>query len=74
MWEDVKKGTVNAIARGCEIMALLWQSAWMEGHGDQIDVKELVERDKDDLKILYNDKTFVPSFKLNNPKLKDTLK
>jgi hypothetical protein len=75
MWEALKDGTSDTIARGCEVMAKLWQSAWVEGGGDDlIKDEELIQIDQDDLKDLYNDKTFVPSFKINNPKFKAALK
>jgi len=74
MWNELKEGTADTIAKGCMVMAILWQSAWLEGNGDKgFENQDLVEISKENLKMLYNDKTFVPSFRLNNPLLKDAL-
>lgn len=64
LWSAVKDRTAACVADGARTLAVLWQSAWVEGGGQQIAGGELVARDKDALKTLYADKTFLPAMSL----------
>ena len=74
MWSDLGDRTTTNIARGCETMAILWQSAWKHGNGSAIPVGSLVAQNPTSLRKLYNRKTFVESFKMKDPKFKAALK
>ena len=54
-------------------MAILWQSAWINGNGNQIADSELKQITKQKLMSLYNKKTFAESFRLRDPKFKAAL-
>lgn len=70
LWAKVGGPTIVNINNGCLTMATIWQSAWIEGGGNQIPKKELVAIDQDRLIELYEDKSFVPSFPLDKLILK----
>ena len=74
MWTDLGAATITNIAEGCQVMAILWQSAWKHGNGSAIPSSDLVEQDPKELRKLYNRKTFVESFKMKDPKFKAALK
>jgi hypothetical protein len=65
LFSKVGNETITNINNGCLTMATIWQSAWIEGGGDQINQNELVAIEPDRLIELYEDKGFVPSFALN---------
>jgi len=46
-------------------MAIIWQSAWLEGGGGQIAATKLKKISEARLIELYEDKSFVPSFNLD---------
>lgn len=74
MWDELGERTIVNMAEGCRVMAILWQSAWKAGGGNsQFTSAEMKEIDRDDLKTLYNDKTFVPSFSMRDAKFKALL-
>ena len=65
LFDKVGKETIANITNGCLTMAIIWQSAWLEGNGGQINKSKLVAMDKARLIALYEDKNFVPSFNLD---------
>lgn len=67
MWETLQAGTIFCIAEGCLRMAALWASAWKEGHGGKFKLAELGPIAREELKALYDDKEFLPAFRLNDP-------
>jgi len=73
MWADLGTQTIKNIAEGSKVMAILWQSAWINGNGNQIADSELKEISKQKLMSLYNRKTFAESFRLRDPKFKAAL-
>jgi hypothetical protein len=73
MWEALGKKTVLCMAGGCLRMAALWASAWREGGGSKIASSKLVEVDRGELMSLYNDKSFLPAFRLQDEGLATTL-
>jgi len=73
MWDDLGKKTIDNMARGAEAMAILWQSAWKAGDGNAIAENKLVAIDQQKLRVLYNDKTFVPSYRMKDTRFKALL-
>ena len=69
MWEALGNKTVVCMAGGCLRMASLWASAWREGGGGKIASSRLVEVGHDELMTLYNDKEFLPAFRLQDAEL-----
>ena len=59
--------TVACLASGIQQLARLWASAWLEGNGAAIPEAQLVAVSTDDLYAAYSDKTFAPSFTLQDP-------
>lgn len=52
------------MSRGCLHLAMLWESAWREGGGDQIPGGQLIAIDRDALMALYTDQSFIRSYYL----------
>ena len=73
MWDVLGPRTITCMADGCMRMASLWASAWREGDGGKIGVSRLVEQDRSELMALYNDKTFLPAFRLQDQEFADAL-
>lgn len=73
MWKDLGDRTIENIADGCNIMAVLWQSAWVAGNGKHIAKSKLMAMSQAKLKKLYETKTFVESYKMTDPKFKAIL-
>jgi hypothetical protein len=73
MWEDLGTKTIENIAWGCHMMAVLWESAWVTGKGDRFSDGALIELDQQVLKDLYNDPDFVPSFRMKDKRFADLL-
>jgi hypothetical protein len=67
MWDELGDRTIQTIAAGSHAMAVLWQSAWIHGKGDDLPESALVKIPESRLQELYSKKTFVPSFRLSNP-------
>ncbi|MEO6730862.1 MAG: hypothetical protein ABIN01_06570 [Ferruginibacter sp.] len=65
LFEKVGKETITNITNSCLTMAIIWQSAWKEGKGDQVNQNKLVAISKERLIELYEDKNFVRSFTLD---------
>ncbi|MEP6960665.1 MAG: hypothetical protein ABI995_01205 [Acidobacteriota bacterium] len=57
------KRTVKVMSFGCMHLALLWESAWAEGHGDTT-IGNVDASLPDDLTTLYNKHDFLESFLL----------
>jgi hypothetical protein len=58
MWEEVGELTIECIAEGCRTLAMIWSSAWAESGADAPAAQQI---DRDKLRELYMDPTFVPS-------------
>jgi hypothetical protein len=63
LWKKFGKDTVAVMADGCRLLALLWESAWAEGGGDQ-KIKKLTEQDRDKLVACYKPRSFLTSYLL----------
>ena len=69
MWETLKKNTTFCMAEGSLCLASIWASAWKEGGGNKFKDSQLGTVQRNDLKALYNDKGFLPAFRLSDPDL-----
>ena len=67
LWQKFGPRTIDVMADGCRLLALLWESAWVEGNGDQ-KINDLSLCDWHDLKKMYLKKTTLPSFLLTEIK------
>ena len=72
LWEAFGERTQQTIANGAHTMAVIWQSAWVEGNGDALTISSTPIK-KNDLMRWYKDLSFVKSYKLNDPALKPLL-
>ncbi len=60
MWQKLGEDTMNLVAEGALCLAALWQSAWIEGDGDQnVAIDQLKTVPEARLMSLYNAKGFV---------------
>jgi hypothetical protein len=65
LWQDFGTATMDMMARGCIVLATLWESAWREGNGDAIDPVRFDEVTEEALSAYYrDDPDFVPSMGL----------
>jgi hypothetical protein len=71
LWEKFGDKTVEVMAEGSKLLALLWESAWKEGNGHRA-FSELGACDPGDLSDYYDKKTHLASYKLTEikPRLK----
>jgi hypothetical protein len=65
LWNTFGTATRDAIADGCRVLAMLWESAWHEGSGQVIDDDLLGAVPASELIALYSDQLFVPSLPLD---------
>jgi len=65
LWNKFGTATRDAIADGCRVLAMLWESAWHEGSGQVIDADLLGAVPVSELIALYSDQLFVPSLPLD---------
>jgi len=66
MWEEFGERTAKCMALGCLRLASLWQSAWVEGGGDQIPNNKLLEIKATALRQKYENKAFLESLNLKD--------
>jgi hypothetical protein len=71
-FDEVGDKTIENIINGCLTMATIWQSAWIEGGGNQIANGKIRKISEERLIALYEDKAFVPSFNLDKLMLKQS--
>ena len=64
LWEKFGAATIDVIADGCRTLAMLWESAWMEGQGPQIAAAEFRTISRPRLQRIYERQDFVPSVPL----------
>jgi len=72
LWETFGEKTKQTIANGAHTMAVIWQSAWIEGDGDALTVSTTPIKETD-LMHWYKKDSFVQSYQLNDPALKPLL-
>jgi hypothetical protein len=66
MWNPLKDQTVKCFVKGCQNLAVLWESAWKEGRGSKVSNSKLVQVDTDTLKGFYNDREFAKAMWLDD--------
>ncbi len=72
MWSTLGERTIKNISEGSRVLAILWQSAWNHGGGNaRFKNADLVELGQKELQKKYMDKTFVPSYKMDDPLFKE---
>ena len=65
LWARFKVETADCIASGCLRLASFWESAWKEGHGNEIDPSTLITIPPKKLQKLYQDPKFLKSVALD---------
>lgn len=65
LWNEFGTVTRDAIVDGCQVLAVLWESAWHEGSRRVIDDDLLGAVPVSELVALYSDQLFVPSLPLD---------
>lgn len=67
LWEQFQDQTVDSMADGADVLALIWEGAWLAGDGDaQFNNAALGPRDFDALRAIYETKQFAPSLYLRD--------
>jgi hypothetical protein len=74
MWDVLHDRTTTCIAGGCAVLAGIWQSAWVEGNGGAIPTNKLGAADPGVMTTLYNTKSFLEAFTLQEMEQKKILK
>jgi hypothetical protein len=64
LWKKFGKNTIKVIADGCNTLAMIWESAWVEGGGKNIPQSKLKRISEKRLRDLYEDQKFLPSVPL----------
>ena len=65
LWNEFGTATRDVTADGCRVLAMLWESAWLEGNGKVINDDLLEAVSANELVALYSDQLFVPSLPLD---------
>jgi hypothetical protein len=73
MFELLGDRSATCLAEGCIELATVWENAWTEGDGDQIDDNNLMTLNPIELKNVYENSEFLPSYKLQETEFKDIL-
>ena len=68
LWEDddIRRATVASLADSVRLLAVLWESAWKKGQGDQLPGNAIREFTEEELSDVYRNEhdSFVPSLSL----------
>ncbi|MGY3420808.1 hypothetical protein ACVWZW_001283 [Bradyrhizobium sp. F1.13.4] len=64
-WKATRDKTGKVMALGARYLAMIWDAAWVAGNGQSNRASDLVERDKEAMKALYEDTDFVPSLTID---------
>jgi hypothetical protein len=65
MWDDLGDATADVMAQGAIYLAMLWESAWVQGNGPAIAPAKLKAFEGGEVRGRYIDKDFVPSLTLD---------
>lgn len=63
-WEQFREPVIDCVAEGVLLTADLWESAWIQGRGDELAAADLGHIDSRELERLYTDPRFLPSLSL----------
>lgn len=61
LWRTFKDETIACIADGCRTLAMLWESAWVDGQGAAVPDAKLKAIGKRTLQKIYEAQDFLPS-------------
>lgn len=61
IWEEYQQEIIGVIADGCSTLAMIWESAWVEGGGNDVPHNKLSTVSPKRLKEIYEDREFLPS-------------
>ena len=62
MWEEFGDGTLNCMQDGVHLLAVLWQSAWVAGDGDDtVPASALKALTRQKVMSICRDSAFLPS-------------
>jgi hypothetical protein len=64
LWNQYKEPIEKTIADGARTLALLWDSAWVEGKGDK-NINDVGVLDEGELSAIYQDRSFLKSCNIN---------
>ncbi len=74
MFKEIGQATIQCMQEGCLYLATLWDSAWKMGQGDSIvNTENLVKRDTDVMRNIYQDNEFLKSLLLSDPQYQQLL-
>jgi hypothetical protein len=66
LWQSFGKQTIAVTNDGCRTLAMIWDSAWKEGGGANIDAASIHKFQQKTLKNIYENQDFLPSVALDN--------
>ena len=61
LWSKFKTPTITCIADGCRTLAMIWESAWVNGGGNQIADTKIHTISRPKLRGIYEKQDFLPS-------------
>jgi hypothetical protein len=61
LWAKFKTPTITCIADGCRTLAMIWESAWVNGGGNQIADSKIHTISRPKLRGIYEKQDFLPS-------------
>jgi len=66
LWADFGADTIKTLKDGCRTLAMIWESAWVDGGGEDVDNSLIREFDQDSIREIYEDQDFLPSVVLDD--------
>jgi hypothetical protein len=67
LWDQFGDGTIATLCDGAKTLAMIWESAWIEGGGEQrFAQNQLQPQNKNALRARYEKKSFVESLDLDH--------
>jgi hypothetical protein len=74
MWQALREPIVARVVKASQVMATLWESAWIEGKGDtNIPPNKRKDVGQTGLQKLYESEDFTPSYSIDDPSLDSVL-
>jgi hypothetical protein len=73
MFELLRNKTASCLAEGCIKLASVWENAWTEEDGNQIDDNNLASVNSIELKNLYENRDFLSAYSLQDNEFIDIL-
>jgi hypothetical protein len=67
LWNQFGDGTIATLCDGAKTLAMIWESAWIEGGGEQRFAQNQIQpQNKNALRARYEKKSFVESLDLDH--------